>query len=97
MFQKIFLFLALVAMLLSQAELPINLRRVQHEDHFCDIILIFDQWFRRFHLKIFLSRALPAPFSAEQNHLCNFGRSHHEEQFCEIILNLNQWFRRNCH
>ena len=65
-------------------KLEINFDRGQHVDHFCIIILIFDQWFwRRFHLKI-LSRALAAPFTAEQNQLCNFGRRHHEEHFCEI-------------
>ena len=44
---KIFLFLALVAMLISKAE-PSDyfFGRGQHEDHFCEIILILDQWFR---------------------------------------------------
>ena len=58
---------------------------------FCEIILILDMWFRRFH---FLSTAVPTPFPARQNHLCIFGKGHHEEHFCEIILNLDQWFRR---
>ena len=41
MIEKIFLFLALVAMLFSQASLLINLCRDQHEDHFCGIIFDF--------------------------------------------------------
>ena len=35
-----------------------NFGRGQHEEHFCEIILNVDQWFRRRHLKHFLSRAL---------------------------------------
>ena len=54
MILEIFLFLALVAMLFSQAEPSGQLSRGQHENHFCEIILILDQWFRRFHLKMFL-------------------------------------------
>ena len=92
---KIFLFLALVAMLFSEADL-INFGRGQHVEHFCEILLLLDQWLSRFHRRYFLSRALPTPFSEEQNHLCNFGRGHHE-YFCEIILNLDQWLRRRCH
>ena len=46
--------LALVAMLFSQAEPSNQIGRGQHEDHFCESILILDQWLRRFHLKIFL-------------------------------------------
>ena len=37
----IFLFLALVAMY-SQAEPPDQFGRGQHEDHYCEIILILD-------------------------------------------------------
>ena len=81
-----------------------NFGRELHEEHFCEIILHLDQWFRRkSHFSsealvtpVFSLAKLPIPFPVEQNHLCNFGRSHHEEQFCEIILNLDQWFRRRC-
>ena len=37
-----------------QPNFQINLSRGQHEDHFCEIIFILDQWSRIFHLKIFL-------------------------------------------
>ena len=49
MIQKIFLFLALVAMLFSQAE-PSNQfeQGATYEDHLCETNLIFDQWFRIF-------------------------------------------------
>ena len=68
----------------------INFGRGQHEDHFCEIILKLNQWFRgEMSLKHFLSRALAALCLMEQNHLCNFGRRHHQEQICEIILNLD--------
>ena len=40
MIKKISLFLALVAMLFSQAEPSDQFRRGQHDDHFCEIILI---------------------------------------------------------
>ena len=32
----------------------VDLGRGQNEDHFCEIILILNQWIRRFHMKIFL-------------------------------------------
>ena len=93
MIKKIFLFLALVAICSAKLNLLVNLSRGQ----FCEIILILDHWFRRFHLKIFLILSSTNHFSAEQNHLCNFDRGHHEEHFCEIILNLDQWFRIRRH
>ena len=68
-----------------------NLRRVHHEEQFCEILNL-DQWFRRCH---FLSRAPAAPLFSGPEPLCNFGRRHHEEQYCEI-LNWDQWFRRKC-
>ena len=66
------LFLALVAMLFNQSEpseVLINFDRGQHEDHFCEIILILDQWFWRFHLKIFIIYSSANPFSAAQNEI----------------------------
>ena len=54
MIEKIFLFLALVAMFFSLAKSSDQFGRGQHEDHFCEIILILDQWFKRFHLRILL-------------------------------------------
>ena len=70
--------------------------RRHHEKQFCEIILNFDQWFKKeMSFKDTSYLELWQPFnSAEWNHLCNFGRRHHEEHFCEIILNLDKWFRR---
>ena len=59
---RIFLFLALVATLFSQAELLINFSRGQHEEHFSKIILNLDQWFRRWSFKIFLIYSSGGPF-----------------------------------
>ena len=54
---KIVLFLALVAMLFSQAECYDHI----HKEHFCEIILNLDQCFRRgYRLKYVLSIALTA-------------------------------------
>ena len=51
----IYLFLALVAILFSQADGQSNFGRDHHEEHFCENILNLDQWFRRrCLLKIFL-------------------------------------------
>ena len=44
-----------------------------HEEQFCEIILILDQWFRRCNLKDFLSRALA---------VLVFGRAEQFMQFC---------------
>ena len=52
--QKIFLFLTLLVMLFSQTEPCDIFKRREHEGPFCEVILILDQWFRRFHLKNFL-------------------------------------------
>ena len=71
--------------------------RGQLEDHFCEIIVILDQWFRIFHLKISLIYSSANPFLRWENHLYNFGRGHHEEHFFETILNLNRWFRWKCY
>ena len=63
-----------------------------YEEHFCEIILNLDHWYRRrCPLKIFLFLEL----WWHSGIICvNLGRRHHEEQFCEIILNLDQWFTR---
>ena len=45
---RIFLFLALVAMLLR------SFGRGHHEEHFCKVILNLNHWLRRCHLKTFL-------------------------------------------
>ena len=74
-----------------------NFGRSHHEEHFCEIILNLNQWFRRKSLKDISYLELWQPLcSRSRNHLCNFGRRHHEEQFCEIIFNLDQWFKRRC-
>ena len=73
-----------------------NFSRGHHEEQFCEIVLNYDEWFRRCCSKDFLSRALIAGMFSGPNPLCNFGRGHYGEHSCETVLNLNQWFRR-CH
>ena len=46
------LVLSLVALLLGKVETFVQFSRGHYEDHFCEIILNLDQWFRC-HLKIF--------------------------------------------
>ena len=63
---------------------------ILQEKQFCQIILIFDQWFRkRCCLKYFLSGLWRPLYSLEQNYLCNFGRGHYWKPSCEVILNLD--------
>ena len=60
--------------------------RVHYEEHFCQMILNLDQWFkRRCSLKTYLELWWPLS-SAEQNHLCSFGPRHYEEHCCGIIF-----------
>ena len=63
-----------------------NFGRGYYEEHFCENILNFDQWFRRY----FLSTALASLSLAELDYLCNFGREHYGERSCKIILYLDQ-------
>ena len=73
-----------------------NFSRRYQEEQICEIILNWDQWFRRrCLLKVFLIWSCQHFCSAE-NHLCNFGCGHNEEKFYEFISNLGQWFRRCC-
>ena len=53
-----------------------NFGRGHYEEYFCEIILKFDQWFRkRCRLKCYLSIALAALlFARVKHHLSNFGR-----------------------
>ena len=69
-----------------------------NEDQFCEIILNWDQWFRRrCLLKIFPLWSFGDHFvQRSENMFPYFGRGYQEEQFCEIILKLDQWFRRRC-
>ena len=63
------------------------------EERLNEIILNFDEWFRRrCRLKIVLIYSSDGTFIQRSVTIfASFGRIHHEEQFCEIILNLNQW------
>ena len=62
---KIYLFLALAALLFNGAEPFVQFSREQYEKHFCEIILNLDQLFRRkCRLKIFLFLALMAIVSS---------------------------------
>ena len=69
-----------------------NFKREHNENHFCEIILNLDQWFRKRSLKDILIYSSGNPFSVERNHLCNYGRGHYKEHFYEKRLNLDQWF-----
>ena len=75
-----------------------NIERKHHEEQPCEIILNFDQWFRRkCCLKVFLSWSSGSPFVQQSITICAiFGRGHAEELFCEIILNLGLRFRSIC-
>ena len=71
-----------------------NFGRGHQEEHFCEIILNLDQWFRRrCHLKDLIWSSggpcvqLSATIYAER-------RGHYGKPSCEVILNLDQWFRR---
>ena len=62
------------------------------EEQFYEIVLNFDQWFRRRCLLYYMSylELWWLLCLAERNHLCNFGRGHHEKHFCENIKNLDK-------
>ena len=93
---KNFLSRSLVALCSAEQNHLCSFGPGHYENHFCEVILNLEQWFRRgCHFNIFLE--LWRPFSsAELNHLCSCGGGHYGEHFCEIILNLDQWFRRRC-
>ena len=40
-------------------------------DDFCEIVLILDLWFSRFHIKLFLIKSSANPFFGDKNHLCH--------------------------
>ena len=69
-----------------------NFGRGHHKEHFFEIILKFDKWFRRCRLKI-LSLGLVAILFSRADCVCNFCRGHYEEHSCEILLSLDQMFR----
>ena len=52
--------LAPVAMLFRRTDYSDHFGRGHHEEHYYEIILNLDQWFRSCYLMIFLSRALVA-------------------------------------
>ena len=64
-----------------------NFGRRHNEEHFYEIILNLDQWFRRRgHLKIFLIYSSGGLLFSASNHLFNY----------ETIMNWEQWFKRKC-
>ena len=68
--------------------------RGHDEEHFCEMKLNLDQWYRRrYPLKTFLIQCSGNPLSSGV-HLCSFGLGLYEERFFEIILNFDQWLRR---
>ena len=69
-----------------------NFGRGHYEKLFCEIILYFNQWFRRrCRLKYFFSTALATLFSPKAKQLCNLIRWYYGEHFFEIIVNLDQY------
>ena len=64
----------------------LNFGRRYHEEHFCEIILNLDEWFRRkCPLKVFLIWISGSPFVQRSVTICAIS----VEQFCELILNLD--------
>ena len=64
------------------AKLNILIYFGHHEEHFYEINLNLDMWFRRCRLKIFLIKGSVGLFcSVQPNHLCNFGGGHYEKHF----------------
>ena len=62
----------------SGAEPFVQFGRGHQEEQICEIILYFDQWFRRrCLLKIFYLELCRPVCLAERMHLCNFERGHH--------------------
>ena len=60
-----------------------NFGRGHYEEHFCEIILNSDQWFKKMLFKYISYLQIWQPdYLAELNHLCNFGRGHYEEYMC---------------
>ena len=47
-----------------------NFGRGHHEEHFSEIILNLDQWFRRCHLKIFHVHSSGSPFILRSGTIC---------------------------
>ena len=60
--------------------------RRHYGEHFCEIILNLDQWFR-----ICITQSSGGGVEL----LSNFGRGHYDGHFCEI-MNLHQLFRGSC-
>ena len=75
-----------------------NFGRRHYEEHFIEIILNLDKWFRKSYCsKHFLSTASADIFIGRAKIFRYFGRENYEELFCEIVLNLDQWFMRRIH
>ena len=90
---KIFLFLALVAILLRGADRFVQFwYREYYEELFYEIILNFCQWLRkRCHLKDISISSSGGHFAQGSKSVCAIYEAH----FCETIFNLGQWLR-NC-
>ena len=68
-----------------------NFGRGDYEEHFCDIILNLDQWFRSL-FKVISKLALVANIL----HIMGLFVQFLEEHFYLTNLNLDLWFRRRC-
>ena len=71
-----------------------NFGRRYHEEQPCEIIMNFDNLFRRKScFKLFLIWSSGSPFVQRSITICAILVVYYEDQFCEIILILGQWFR----
>ena len=76
LFKDIFLFRGIAAPFSAEQNHLSNFGRGLHDEHFCEIILNLNLWFKRRCLKTlkFCHLELWRPHClAERNHLCNFG------------------------
>ena len=75
-----------------------NFGRRHHEEHFCEMILNLEHWFRRrCRLKIILIWSSDGHFVQLSGTIgAMFVNGHNEKQFFARILNFDQWFRRRC-
>ena len=82
-FIKVFLFCFYLWWPFCSAELNglSNFGRGHHEEHFCEIILNFNKWFRRCRLNIVCLELWRLFCSAQQINLCNLHRGH----YCELF------------
>ena len=72
-----------------------NVGRRHHEEHFYEVILNFDQWYRRCRLGIFLIRSSGCPFAQWSEAICAFLIKDIMRNNSVKLFEFGQWFRRN--